>query len=231
MLSEKKKVIHSLVFPLFFLIILWLIKIVEYTLDESFANLGVYPLKIKGLIGIITAPLIHSNFSHLISNSTPILLLSFSLFYFYRKVAYRVFFLIYFISGLWVWVSARPSFHIGASGIVYGLAAFLLLSGILRRNINLMGLSLLIIFLYGSLIWGIFPMEQKISWESHLMGMIAGIVLAIYYKKEGPQRKRFDWEDENEEKENSTQVKNNKFNSNNTFNIEIEYHIKENDNK
>jgi membrane associated rhomboid family serine protease len=130
------------------------------------------------------------------------LVLGSALFYFYRDIAPRILILIWLFTGFWVWVGARESYHIGASGVVYGLAAFILVSGILRRHTGLMAMALVVVFLYGSLIWGIFPEffpNENISWESHLFGLIAGISLAFYYRKEGPQRKKYSWElEENE---------------------------------
>jgi membrane associated rhomboid family serine protease len=198
---EKKKFVLSLVFPLFFVFILWLIKISEIILNEDFTSLGLYPLQVKGLLGIITSPLIHGNMDHLIANTGPLLILSTALFYFYSKVSFKVFILIYLMTGIWVWFGGRPSYHIGASGIVYGLAGFVFTSGVLLKNIRLLALSLLVVFLYGSMIWGIFPIDQKVSYESHFLGLIAGVVLSFYYKKEGPPPDKPVWEDEEDENE------------------------------
>ena len=198
---EKKRFIHSLVFPVFFLVVLWSIKGIEVFFNTDFAFLGIFPLKVKGLIGIFTAPLIHSDFEHLIANSIPILILGTGVFYFYNKVAYKVFFLSYFIANIWIWVGARQAYHIGASGLVYSFASFLFFSGAIRKNIKLMAISLLVVFLYGSMIWGILPIQPHVSWESHLMGGIAGMVLAIYYRSYGPKRKIYSWELEDEETE------------------------------
>lgn len=199
MKEERKRFFLSMVFPLFFLLILWLIKISEILLHKHFVFLGIYPQKAKGLIGIIIAPLIHSDLQHLIANSIPLLILGMGLFYFYNKIALRVFFLSYFIANVWIWIGARQAYHIGASGIVYSIAAFLFVSGVIRKNVKLMAISLLVVFLYGSMIWGVLPLQPHISWESHLMGAIAGIVLAFYYRDRGPRRKMYSWELEEEE--------------------------------
>ena len=199
--TDKKLLLHSLIFPLIFLIIIWLIKFSELASGVSFAFLGVYPRALYGLPGIIFAPLIHGDLEHLYANSAPILVLMTTLFYFYRKIAYKIFFLIYIFTGIWVWIAARESFHIGASGLIYGLAAFLFVSGILRKSPQLMAITLLVAFLYGGIIWGIVPdfyPEKNISWESHLMGMIAGALLAVYFRKSGPQRKQYSWDLEEE---------------------------------
>lgn len=213
MTPQRKKFIHSLIFPTFFLLVIWLVKISEHTLDADFTQFGIYPHKLQGLIGIVTAPLIHADFDHLYANTIPLFVLSLGLFYFYNKISYKVFFLIYLITGTWVWFGAREAYHIGASGIVYGLMAFVLISGLIRRDFRLIATSLIVVFLYGSMIWGIFPLNKKISWESHLLGAVAGLVLAIIYRKEGPQPIKYSWETESDdepedeasiEKENNT---------------------------
>jgi len=184
MISDKKKFIHSLIFPSLFLLLIWAIKIIEIVTETSFSSFGIFPLKAQGLIGIFAAPLIHGDLNHILANSVPLFVLMTAIFYFYSRVAYKIFFISYIISGIWVWVSARPAFHIGASGLVYAFAAFIITTGIVKNNKNLMALSLAVIFLYGSMIWGVLPSAPNISWESHLMGTLAGIVLAIYYKNE-----------------------------------------------
>lgn len=200
--EEKKKLLNSLTFPALFILLLWLIKFLENLLHFDLGFLGILPLQAKGLIGVVTAPLIHADYGHLASNSVPLLVLGSALFFFYRKFAFKVIMLSWLMTGIWVWLFARGfSYHIGASGVVYALASFHLLSGFIRREPKLMAFSLLVIFLYGSMIWGVFPEffpHKNISWESHLMGSISGIVLAIYYHNEGLQRKEWVWDDEDE---------------------------------
>jgi membrane associated rhomboid family serine protease len=205
LLSERKKFYHALIFPCFFLFLLWFVKFIEFGLQADFAHLGIYPGEWKGLTGIITAPLIHADIKHLIDNSVPVVVLSVAIFYFYREISYKIFFIIYFVTGFLVWIAGREAYHIGASGLIYGFAAFLFLSGILRKNTNLLAISLLVIFLYGSLIWGILPYDYTISWESHLMGGLTGFVMAIIYKNEGPPRQKYSWEDEDENEEGDEQ--------------------------
>jgi membrane associated rhomboid family serine protease len=199
--ADKRRLINSVILPLLFVFLLWIIKIIEWIGGFSLGFLGVYPLEATGLVGIITAPLIHSDFSHLLANSIPLVILGSALVYFYREISLKVFFLIYFMVGIWVWVFAREAFHIGASGIVYGLASFIFLSGLIRRNRRLIALAMVVAFLYGSFVWGVFPEffpEQNISWESHFMGILAGATLAVYYRREGPQREIYSWEMEEE---------------------------------
>lgn len=195
--AEKKKLLDSIFFPAIFVALLWLVKIWEFIFDLDFHTYGIYPLHSKGLVGILTAPLVHADFSHLFSNSSSIFILLSGIFYFYRPVAFRFFLLSYLFTGIWVWFGARGnSYHIGASGLVYAYVSFLFLSGIIRKYLPLMAVSLLVVFWYGSLIWGIFPADEHISWESHLWGLVAGIVLAINYKKYGPQKPEIIWDDD-----------------------------------
>lgn len=200
--NEKKRLISSLILPTVLIIIIWLIKLGEFIMNTNFGFLGIYPLKVEGLAGILFSPLIHSDLNHLYANTIPLFLLSTALFYFYREIGFKILMLIYFTTNFWVWIVAREAWHIGASGLIYGLFSFIFISGIIRKNNRLMALSMFIIFLYGGLIWGIFPnnIQREISWESHLMGLISGIVYAIYYKNEGPQKTVYQWEeDDNEE--------------------------------
>ena len=194
--AEKSKLFHTFFFPVLFIFVLWLVKFGEIAFDYPLYNLGVYPRHLKGIVGVFTSPLIHADFGHLVSNSIPLFVLGSGLFYYYRTVAYKIFFLILFATGFWVWVSARPSYHIGASGVVYGLATFMFVSGAIKKNMSLAAFSLVVVFLYGNLIWGVLPVMPHISWESHLMGAIAGVVMAFYYKALGPQKTTYLWETE-----------------------------------
>jgi membrane associated rhomboid family serine protease len=194
-MNEKRKLFHSLILPFFFIVVIWFIKLMEVFSGFSLAFLGIYPLKAKGLIGIITAPLIHGDFNHLINNSIPFLVLCVATFYFYRPLGYKIFFLTWIMTGIWVWFGGREAYHIGASGIIYGLASFLFFSGAIRRVPGLAAVSLIVVFLYGSMIWGIFPFIPDVSWESHLSGGIAGLILAILYRNDGPQPKKYEWEE------------------------------------
>ena len=204
---EKKRFFYSLVFPLFFFILIWMVKIIEIVDKLDLFYYGIYPRRLVGLIGIITSPLIHGNLNHIIDNSIPLFFLSLAVFYFYNKVAYRVFFITYFITGIAVWLFARPAYHIGASSLIYGFGSFIFFSGIIRQNINLLAISLLTTFLYGSMVWGIFPYKLGISWESHLLGGITGLLLSIIYRKEGPQTVKHEWDDEEEEYETEDNIK------------------------
>ena len=192
--AEKKKILSTLFIPIIFLFLMWLVKIIEVNFQVNFVRYGVFPKTIEGLKGILFSPFIHKDFTHLINNSYPIIILGGMLFAIYRKIAVQLFIWLYFISGFLLWVIGRPSFHIGASGIIYSLASFLLVSGIISKNPRLTAVSMLVIFLYGSMIWGLLPTKGVISWEGHLAGFIAGILVAIFYRKEGPKPKKYQWE-------------------------------------
>lgn len=199
--SDKKELYNSLFVPFLFLLTMWLVKIIEVNFNFSFVKFGVYPQTLSGLKGILFSPFIHKDFTHLLNNSYPVLILGGMLFSFYRKIATRIFLWLFFISGFWLWIIGRPSFHIGASGIIYALASFILVSGIIRKNPRLSAVSLVVIFLYGSMIWGILPTNEAVSWEGHLAGFVAGIIVAVFYKKEGPERKKYQWEIDEEMEE------------------------------
>lgn len=197
--SEKKKIFRSIFYPALFVAFLWGVKFLEVIYKTDFTRFGLYPRALSGLIGILTCPLIHGSYNHLFSNSIPLLVLGAMIFYFYRVIAFSIFFWVYLMSGIWLWAAGREAYHVGASGLVYGFASFLFFSGIFRKDRSLMVLSLLVVFLYGSLVWGVFPIYPQISWESHLLGSLAGIITAFYYRKEGPQVKKFEWEEEEDE--------------------------------
>jgi len=185
---ERRRLFLCMLIPFLFISLMWISFIAERIFDTDFAFLGILPLDVKGLPGIFLSPFIHADLDHLLNNTLPLFILGTALFYFYTEVAFRVFFWIIFLTGLTVWVFGRQSYHIGASGVIYGLAAFLFFSGIIRRHIPLIGLSLLVAFLYGQMVWGIFPLQRvSISWESHMLGATAGIFLAIWYRNKGPQ--------------------------------------------
>ena len=201
MKRKKTKNLFKILFvPMMFLLIMWTTHLFQFVFNISFIKLGVLPKTYIGLKGIFLSPFIHKDWSHLINNSYPILVLGTLLFYSYKKIAYRIFFLLFIFSGVLLWMIGRQSFHIGASGIIYSLASFLFFSGIIRKNPPLTAISLVVLFLYGSMIWGLFPINKFSSWEGHLSGFITGLVISILFREDGPKRKKYQWEidEENE---------------------------------
>jgi membrane associated rhomboid family serine protease len=196
----RKKLLLSIFIPGVLVFIMWMVKIAEVIFDLDFTRFGIYPMSLRGLPGILFSPFIHYDFRHLFSNTLPLFFLSTALFYFYSEIAVKVYLWTWLLTGFFVWIAGREAWHIGASGLVYGLASFLFFSGIIRRYFRLIALSLLIVFLYGSMVWGIFPnIYRNVSWESHMLGFASGIILAIIYRKEGPQEPVYDWMEESEE--------------------------------
>ena len=171
--------------PIVNVVTIWLIYWIEIQLDFNFNKYGVFPRNLVGFRGVFLTHFIHSNVSHLFNNSVPLFVLLSSLFYFYRDVAYKVLLLGGFFTGLITWCIARESYHIGASGIVYLLFSFVFFSGIIKRHFRLVALSLIIIFLYGGMIWYVLPIKEGVSWEGHLSGFIVGLLFAVTFRNKG----------------------------------------------
>jgi membrane associated rhomboid family serine protease len=190
-----KQLYRSLLFPFLFVAICWLVFGLEHLNNWHLSYFGVLPRSSKGLMGIVTSVFIHGDLGHIASNSLPLLVLGGMLFFFYRRIAVPVALWLWLVSGLWLWIGGRsggihPTYHIGASTLIYALATFLFFSGVFRKHLQLMAVSAVVVFLYGSILWGIFPLKTEISWEGHLFGAIAGVLVAFNYREEGPQRKR-----------------------------------------
>ena len=181
--NDLLKFRKSVFYTISFVGLLWLIRLTESSFAFDFGVFGIHPRSIAGSVGIITGPLVHGDFHHLLSNSLPLLFLGIGVFYFYHRVALEVFVWIYLFTGFWVWVMARDAYHIGASGIVYGLASFLLFSGFFRKDSRSIAISLVVIFLYGGMVYGLSPVNDEISYESHILGTIGGFVTAFFYRK------------------------------------------------
>ncbi|MDF9801197.1 membrane associated rhomboid family serine protease [Catalinimonas alkaloidigena] len=197
--SEKFIFRKSVVIALGFVFFLWFIRTVEDSMTLDFGVWGILPRSITGLVGIFAAPLIHGSALHLLSNTFPLILLLIAVFYFYDKIAKEVFLWIYFATGFWVWVVARQAYHIGSSGLVYGLAAFLFFSGIFRRDVRSTAVAVAIAFIHGGMVQGLVPGDNSVSWESHLLGSMAGIFCSFYFRKEPhiPSLQDTDTSDEN----------------------------------
>lgn len=203
---EIQKILLAFALPAFLLFILYTLRTMESVMGWDFTTWGIYPGETKGIMGIFTSPLVHADWGHLFANTLPLLFLLWCLLYFYRDLGIGILFFIWIVSGILTFIIGKPGWHIGASGIIYSLAFFLFLSGILRKYIPLVALSLLITFLYGSLVWNMFPQFASVttSWEGHLSGAVAGIAAAILFRHKGPQRPEpFINEEEEEEIEDN----------------------------
>lgn len=185
--TEKQLKLTKSIFliPIAYVLIIWIIYGIEIAFGYNFNKYGVYPRNLMGFRGVFLTHFIHSNTSHLFNNSIPLFVLLSSLFYFYKEVAYKVLFFGGFFAGFITWMIARESYHIGASGIVYVLFSFVFFSGIIKKHYRLVALSLIVIFLYGSMIWYILPIKDGISWEGHLSGLLVGLFFSILYRNKG----------------------------------------------
>lgn len=189
-------------YPLLFVLLIWVVFWAEVRFGLDFTPYGIYPRTTEGLSGIFVSPFVHSDIKHLFHNTIPLFVLSLSLFYFYRKLSWKVLVLGLFLSGGLTWLIGRPAYHIGASGIIYLLAGFLFFKGIFSKHYRLVALSLIVVFLYGGLLWYITPIDPKISWEGHLSGLIAGLLFALIYKKDIVKPPKFEWEEPSYSEEN-----------------------------
>ena len=182
---------------LVFVGILWAIFILDAVFGLRLGRFGLRPGSIPGLVGVGAAPLLHGSFEHLLSNSMPMLISLTATLYLYPRSALRVIPMIWIGSGILAWFIGRPSLHYGASGLIYGLLAYVFFSGILRRDMRSVSVSLLVGFLYGSMVWGVLPIRPHMSWEMHLTGAVMGVLLAFIYRNwDRTPLFRYDWEDD-----------------------------------
>lgn len=208
-----------IVYPVGFVLLIWVVYWIEIRFGVNFTPYGVKPQTALGLRGVLFSPFIHSSVSHLWHNTVPLFVLSTALFYFYNRIAWRVFFLLIILSGLGTWLIGRSAYHIGMSGVIYGLVSFLFFKGIRAKHYRLIALSLLVVFLYGSLVWGTLPMDEKISWEGHLSGFIVGGVLGFCFRESVAKPPKYVWEAEDYNEEDDPFMR--QFDENGNF-IEIQ---------
>ena len=185
-----------LLYPLLFLLAIVVVFWIESRFNINLNHLGIYPRKIEGLRGILFSPFIHGDVKHLFNNAIPLLVLTSALFYFYRRIRWKVLIYGLLLTGLFTWIIGRSNIHIGASGVIYMLTAFLMFRGILSKHYQLTALSFSVIFLYGGFIWYVFPTDPKISWEGHLSGFIVGIIFALIFNKQTLPVIKYVWQNE-----------------------------------
>ena len=189
--------VRTVLLPVALTLAIWFVFWFELRFGFNFTHYGVRPRSLSGLRGIIFSPFIHSDIDHLWHNTIPIFVLSLALSYFYRLITFRVIILIALLSGLGTWLIGRDAFHIGMSGVIYGLVSFLFFKGIFAKHYRLIALSLLVVFLYGGIIWGTLPVDPKVSWEGHLSGFLVGIILSLCFRESVPKPPKYTWEKEN----------------------------------
>lgn len=193
MQNENQLSIKSsmVIIPAIFVGVIWAVYWFEIQFGFNFNKYGVFPRTLKGLRGVFFMHFIHGDTKHLFNNSIPLLVLLNAVLYFYREIALKVVIYGALLTGFFTWIIARESYHIGASGIVYLLFSFVFFSGILRKHYRLIALSLMVIFLYGSMIWYVLPIEEGMSWEGHLSGFLVGLFFAFFYKNRGIVKEEF----------------------------------------
>lgn len=180
--------------------LMWIVYLIQFGSGIPFYAYGIKPLALENLTGILFSPFIHdhNSFGHIINNTLPTFVLTWLLFYHYRTIALQVFVAIFLLTGFSMWLLARDAYHIGMSGVIYGLASFLVTAGFFRKNMRVAAVSLFVVFLYGSMVWGIFPRAINISWEGHALGLFTGIIIAVITKTKGPQPNKLLYEIEEE---------------------------------
>ena len=186
-----------IIYPVFFVLTIWLVFWFEVRFGFNFSRYGVYPQTLKGLRGVLLSPFIHGDIQHIYHNTIPLFVLSMALFYFYKPIAWKVILFGILFSGFLTWCIGRPSYHIGASGLIYVLVSFTFFKGVFAKHYRLIALSLLVIFLYGSMIWYAIPIKEGVSWEGHLSGLITGLLFSFFFRKAIAKPKKYVWEQEN----------------------------------
>lgn len=182
-----------------FVALLWLVHVVNWGFGLELQRFGVRPRSLDGFAGIVLGPLLHAGTAHLLSNSLPLLVLGVGMLHLYPSASLKVLPALYLGPGLLVWLFGRGAIHIGASGLVYGLAAYIFVAGLIRRDRRAIAATLLVAFLYGSIVWGVFPIRASMSWETHLAAASIGVALAIALRRlDVPPRRRYEWEEEPE---------------------------------
>ncbi|NEM99219.1 rhomboid family intramembrane serine protease [Pontibacter burrus] len=181
--SDSNRFAYSFLPGLLFIALIWLIHALAYLTGADLAWLGIMPRSFLGLVGVFLSPLIHADLKHLLSNTFPLLMLSGLILFLHQWRGVRVLVLVYILSGLLTWFIGRHAYHIGASGVVYGMAGFLLFRGVFDRDRGSLAIAFAVLFLYSGLFYGLFPEEERVSWEGHLAGLVAGLVAALIYGK------------------------------------------------
>jgi membrane associated rhomboid family serine protease len=187
---------RSLAITTGFIALLWGLHLFGYLTGTDLHSAGVYPRYLPGMAGILSAPLIHGSWPHLVGNSLPLLLLGSMLIYGYPRSRWFALAGIWLLSGVGVWLFARGSYHFGASGLTHGMFFYLFVGGILRRDKRSAAILMVAFYMYGGMLLTIFPRDPSVSFESHLFGAIAGALFAWLFRKwdPKPQRRLYSWE-------------------------------------
>ncbi len=191
-MTISTKLRRAIIWPLATLAVIWLVFILEQASGSEWFIYGIAPRKAYAARGILTAPFLHGDLGHILSNSLPLFSLMALILFFYPRVAIPALVMIYLGTGVTMWLFADPevifqaypraNYHIGASGVVYGMVTFLAWNGIFRRNLKAIAIALVVVFYYGGLVWGVFPVQERVSWEGHLLGALVGVFVAYWFR-------------------------------------------------
>jgi len=167
--------------------ILYAILFLDWLLPIKINSFGLIPRTQFGLIGIITSPFLHGNLLHLNSNAIPLIVMLITLITFYDKKVWKIVVGITLLSGILLWIFGRSANHIGASGMIYGLAAFLVFNGVMERNLKSIIISIVIAITYSGFVYGLTPFTTRsgVSWDGHLFGAISGVLVSYYLSRKG----------------------------------------------
>lgn len=185
-----------LLVPMVSVLLIWTVFWLELKFQTNWNNFGIYPRTLTGLRGILFGPFLHGSVEHLYNNTIPLAVLMATLLYFYRSISFKVLFWGMLLAGTITWIIGRPSYHIGASGVIYLLASFIFFKGIFTKHYRLVAVSLIVSFIYGSMLWYIFPIKEEISWEGHLGGFVIGLLMALFLQAKVPSVPKYAWEKE-----------------------------------
>jgi membrane associated rhomboid family serine protease len=191
---DRTRILDAFFVSLFLLVLCWSVFIMDEYLGYQLKQWGLRPRVLEGLRGIFTVHFLHGDLEHIAQNSLALFVLNSFLFYFYRSIAFPVFLTLFIASPALLWFAGRDGNHIGASVLIYAEFAFLFVSGLIRRNPLLLRVALVVVLYYGSLVWYVFPVDKKVSWEGHACGFFMGVVAAFWWRKQGPQRKIYQYE-------------------------------------
>lgn len=156
----------------------WVIEIVNFMLGHRLNAFGVLPRHLSGLPGIVTAPVLHAGFGHLLSNTGGLLILGGLTQLQGNRRFIEVTLIVALVGGVLVWLLARGAYHVGASGLVFGYFGYLVARGYYRRSLISIVVAAGVVLMFGGLLHGLLPLQTHVSWEGHLFGLLSGVFAA-----------------------------------------------------
>jgi membrane associated rhomboid family serine protease len=161
-----------------FVVLIWVIELINFSIGHRLSDWGILPRTLKGLKGIPLSPFLHASLIHVIMNTIPLAVLGGFVILHGRQIFFEISIIIILVSGTTLWLFGRSSYHVGASGLIFGYFGYLVLRAWYDRSLKSFIIAFATVFLYGGIIWGLLPTFSRISWEGHLFGLLAGILAA-----------------------------------------------------